>query len=110
MTNRLTAGPGSGWRAASGHDVWISNVAAGTVAHIDAQHRKVVGTVAVGPSPQDGDASDGAVRVPLRNGVVVPLDARTEAVTARWESGVGNPFVLDADGDRLWTADFIGTD
>jgi hypothetical protein len=27
-----------------------------------------------------------------------------------WPTGVANPFVLDADADELWTADFNGTD
>lgn len=110
VTDRLPGRPGAGWTAASGDDVWVMNGQDGSVTHVDAAHRTVLRTVSVGPAPLDGDAADGAVWVPLKDGRVVRLDAATDAVTGTWTTGVTLPFVLDADGGQLWTADFSGTD
>jgi YVTN family beta-propeller protein len=110
VTDRLDTGAGAGWTAASGDDLWVMNGSAGTVSHIDARTGAVLRTVRVGPNPLDGDAADGVVWVPLKDGTLVRLDARTDGVTGRWTSGVADPFVVDVDHGQLWTADFLGTD
>ena len=81
----------------------------GTVTDIDAVHRRAVRTFAVGPAPLDGDAANGVLWVPLKDGRVVQVDAASDAVTQTWSTGVGVPFVVDADAGEVWTADFRGT-
>lgn len=110
VTDRVATAPGAGWTAADGDDLWVMNGTAGSVTHIDTGTRAVVRTVSVGGTPLDGDADGGAVWVPLKDGRVVRLDAATDRLTGVWPTGVANPFVLDADADELWTADFNGTD
>ena len=64
----------------------------------------------VGPTPNDGDVFDGAVWFPDKAGSLYRLDQRTDAVTGPFALTAGNPFVVSGYDDRLWIADFGGTD
>ena len=59
----------------------------------------------VGPTPNDG-----AVWFPVKAGSLYRLDQRTDAVTGPFALTAGNPFVVSGYDNRLWIADFGGSD
>ena len=76
----------------------------------DARTATIVRRTKVGPTPNDGDVFDGAVWFPDKTGSLYRLDQRTDAVTGPFALAAGNPFVVSGYANRLWIADFGGTD
>jgi YVTN family beta-propeller protein len=98
------------WTAYAGDTVWVGDAASGQVIRIDAKNGRIVARVKVGPTPNDGDVYAGYVWFPDKNGALYRIDERTNRVSAPFPLGAANPFVVSGYGDRLWVADFGGTD
>ena len=98
------------WTAYDQNTVWIGDQGAGEIVRLDARTAKIVRRTKVGMTPNDGDVFNGAVWFPDKSGSLYRLDQRTDAVTGPFALGAGNPFVVSGYANRLWIADFGGTD
>jgi hypothetical protein len=105
VTQRVRTDQPTSWTAAEGATVWIN--VGDSVQPIDARTGELGTKVAVPPQPADGSAIGGAVYLPQRHTGLVSVVADGE-VTQVLDTGLRDPFVLAAQGQSLWVADFGG--